>query len=377
MQAGAAATLRFIDAEVNYKCLELCCIVVTTGPKYRDSWLDNGTMRLICPNCGAQYEVADDAIPPSGRDVQCSNCGHAWFQHQSLAEIDEAEVVEAFAQTEPAPAQPEQAPVSDPVLPHTPEPAAPEPEHVAAAVVETPPEPIAEPVVEPVAEPVIEPVADPVVAATPIEPPVVAAAAPIHDPAPQPRNSLDDNLLAVLREEAEREVAQRRAEAARGLEVQTELGIEALAAAPAPPPPPPMSAASKPKTQDFSYLSSDADLDTTVPEASVRPAARRDLLPDVEVISSTLRSSSGAGDDDNPMPDLPPIRRSGGFRSGFLLAVLLAVIVVVAYVLAPSLAEQFPAAKGTLDAYVATIDALRLWVGSVVANLTGILESQS
>lgn len=37
-------------------------------------------MRLICPNCGAQYDVADDAIAESGRDVQCSNCNHIWFQ---------------------------------------------------------------------------------------------------------------------------------------------------------------------------------------------------------------------------------------------------------------------------------------------------------
>lgn len=37
-------------------------------------------MRLICPNCPAQYEVPEDAIPPAGRDVQCSNCGHMWFQ---------------------------------------------------------------------------------------------------------------------------------------------------------------------------------------------------------------------------------------------------------------------------------------------------------
>lgn len=37
-------------------------------------------MRLICPNCDAHYEVGDDAIPESGRDVQCSACGTAWFQ---------------------------------------------------------------------------------------------------------------------------------------------------------------------------------------------------------------------------------------------------------------------------------------------------------
>ncbi len=37
-------------------------------------------MRLICPNCVAQYEVDENVIPAEGRDVQCANCGHNWFQ---------------------------------------------------------------------------------------------------------------------------------------------------------------------------------------------------------------------------------------------------------------------------------------------------------
>lgn len=37
-------------------------------------------MRLQCPNCDAEYEVDSAAIPQEGRDVQCSNCGHGWFQ---------------------------------------------------------------------------------------------------------------------------------------------------------------------------------------------------------------------------------------------------------------------------------------------------------
>ncbi|MES2145593.1 MAG: zinc-ribbon domain-containing protein [Pseudomonadota bacterium] len=315
-------------------------------------------MRLICPNCGAQYEVADDAIPPSGRDVQCSNCGHAWFQHPALNEMDEAEVVASGTPS----SDPEPTPEPQPQPAETPAPAEPSPAPAAdatQALPEADPESSSEPA--------------PAIAPAPTETAVAAALGATPQPA---QRSIDDSLLAVLREEAEREVAQRRAEAARGIETQSELGIDAaMAAVPRPPPPAeaPRRGASK---QDFSYLSSDADLDTTLPEASVRPAARRDLLPDVEVISSTLRSSSAASDDDNPMPDLPPIRRSGGFRSGFLLSVLLAVIVVVAYVMAPGLAEQFPAAKGALDAYVAAIDALRLWVGTMVASLNGMLESQ-
>ncbi|MFY0692836.1 MAG: zinc-ribbon domain-containing protein [Paracoccaceae bacterium] len=36
-------------------------------------------MRLICPNCKAEYEVDASLLPPEGRDVQCSNCNHTWF----------------------------------------------------------------------------------------------------------------------------------------------------------------------------------------------------------------------------------------------------------------------------------------------------------
>ncbi|NOX39819.1 MAG: hypothetical protein GXP05_04695 [Alphaproteobacteria bacterium] len=42
-------------------------------------------MRLVCPNCAAQYEVDDSAIPENGRDVQCANCGNTWFQGPAAA----------------------------------------------------------------------------------------------------------------------------------------------------------------------------------------------------------------------------------------------------------------------------------------------------
>lgn len=50
-------------------------------------------MRLVCPNCVAQYEVADGTIPVTGRDVQCANCNHIWFQDAAfkLSATDMAE----------------------------------------------------------------------------------------------------------------------------------------------------------------------------------------------------------------------------------------------------------------------------------------------
>ena len=35
-------------------------------------------MRLICPRCGAQYEIDAAAVPAGGRDVECSACDHVW-----------------------------------------------------------------------------------------------------------------------------------------------------------------------------------------------------------------------------------------------------------------------------------------------------------
>ncbi len=42
-------------------------------------------MRLVCPSCAAQYEIDQALLPAEGRDVQCSACGHVWFQGPSAA----------------------------------------------------------------------------------------------------------------------------------------------------------------------------------------------------------------------------------------------------------------------------------------------------
>src|SRR6056297_1821927 len=111
-------------------------LIEDRGPENGDTeQATGGTMRLNCPNCGAQYEVPEAVIPTSGRDVQCSNCGDTWFQHHPDHAPAEAEdLPEEYA------AQPEAAaPEADPDPAPAPEP---EPE----------PEPGPEPVPDPVAE---------------------------------------------------------------------------------------------------------------------------------------------------------------------------------------------------------------------------------
>ena len=119
-------------------------------------------MRLICPSCGAQYEVDESVIPDGGRDVQCSNCGHAWFQ-QSARQLRDEAGEEAF---EPAGAEPPAPAATGPAAGAAPEPAAPWAEHD-----EEPDEP--------------------------------AEAVPEPAPAPErARRTLDDAVRNVLREEA-------------------------------------------------------------------------------------------------------------------------------------------------------------------------------
>lgn len=72
-------------------------------------------MRIVCPNCGAQYDIADDAIPEGGRDVQCSSCAHTWFQTEKPAAVGRkrSELLLNTPAVDPPPRKPLDAAVSD------------------------------------------------------------------------------------------------------------------------------------------------------------------------------------------------------------------------------------------------------------------------
>ncbi|MFT4014918.1 MAG: zinc-ribbon domain-containing protein [Paracoccus sp. (in: a-proteobacteria)] len=48
-------------------------------------------MRLTCPRCQAQYDIPDAVIPSTGREVECSACGHVWHQAAASAPENPAE----------------------------------------------------------------------------------------------------------------------------------------------------------------------------------------------------------------------------------------------------------------------------------------------
>lgn len=298
-------------------------------------------MRLTCPNCGAEYEVDASAIPETGRDVQCSNCGHAWFQLPP--DVEAAREAEAEVFDEPPPLAVESA--AD-----APRPA------LAGGLSEEEGEDEGEGDEPPVSRP--------------------AAAAPRDR---QPR-TLDETVLAVLREEAEREAVARRAEALRTIETQPELGLDsavagAVAASAA------AERAVREKAREVEVIPSAEEIaiEAGLPPPSARPGSRRELLPDIEEINSTLRAARDRSEEEDlPPADETPARPGrSGFRSGFVLMLVLAAALVFTYGMAPRLSQQIPGAAPALGAYVETVDGLRLWLDGLIRQATGAVEEAS
>ena len=331
-------------------------------------------MRLVCPNCDAEYEVDDAAIPRDGRDVQCSNCGHAWFQ--AHPEIEAEAEAEADLYEAPAGVVAEEAEAATPLEldedDEVHEPAA--AVSVAETVAEVPP-------VEQAAA--VEDVAAdldsaPLVQATAVEDvpevePVTAVEeeAAVEQVRPRTR-TLDETVLAVLREEAEREAASRRAEAAPApvIESQTEMPLAApqdqggMAAA----------------VRRIARMRAEA-AETVEAEVEPEPApkSRGQMFPAIEEINSTLRATGDRGQDEgdsmvDTLPDLTTPR--GGFRRGFMTLVVLALLIVALYLAAPMIGERIPALAGAAETYVAVVDAARVWLDvnlrALVATLRGL-----
>jgi predicted Zn finger-like uncharacterized protein len=289
-------------------------------------------MRLICRNCDAQYEVDDAAIPPYGRDVQCSGCGHAWFQMRA----------DAVPQLRPG--------VSAPVDPVGPD--------LAAAV-------WSDPGVLTKDDPAhTEPLTDEG------PPPVLPEA---QEDAGLRRRGLDDTVLEVLREEAAREAAVRRAEAPPPIEVQTDLGL-------APPPPPPLLSPSVflAARERFADLSVSPDELTSEDDMQPLPASRRELFPDIEEINSTLRASSEPrGDESEAETETYVEADRRGFRTGFVMIILIAVLLSLLYAMAPRIVAAVPASESAMQAYVDGVDWARLGVDAALQSAIRSLRSLS
>jgi predicted Zn finger-like uncharacterized protein len=343
-------------------------------------------MRLICPNCGAQYDVPVDVIPATGRDVQCSNCAHTWFQRHP---DQDAELAEELGQPLP---DPEWDPEDEvPTAPPVPE-RAPEPEPASEA---EPPRPPRRPTPRPAPD-VYDDDDEPI-------------------PAVPNRRSLDPEMAELFREERDFEARQREAE---GLEMQPDLGLSApdedeqtrrsrqarerMARLKGEEPEAP-----RPVTRRPSVVRRPSDVAPRTPSGPVPGAApradtmadsaahvsaeataaaaaagsRRDLLPDVDEINQTLRTNAQVRKTTSrtytPSTAHEPEKAGGGFGLGFGLVVLIAALLVGVYVYAPQIGAAVPQVEPVLAGYTETVNDGRRWLDGQVTALLTMLDGMS
>ncbi len=109
-------------------------------------------------------------------------------------------------------------------------------------------------------------------------------------------------------------------------------------------------------------------------EASTSAAAlgsRRNLLPDIEEINSSLRPDA-AQTAEQIDDDLP--QKRGGFRRGFMIIVILALIALAAYIFAPQISAAVPQLEPVLTSYVIWVNEMRIWLDQ---QLQGLIASET
>lgn len=288
-------------------------------------------MRLKCPNCSAQYEIDASLIPVDGRDVQCSSCGHTWFQLR-----------EQPAASEPAPLPQEPAEAPDwGVTPEdldedeiSEEDVAPRPASAAVA-------------------PAPSPVPAPTPSATPHVDDEDGDEEPVPEPAaavPSPR-PVDKAVLDILKEEADREMAARRGEAA-PIETQADFGAATQS---------PEEGPSRAWRERVSRIEYAEDMRRREEELEAARAYEKrnksELLPDIEDINSSLTPDHPASDGGH-----------GSFRAGFALTLGLAAVLLLAYVYAAEIATAVPATEPILISYVDVANAARDRIDALLAG---------
>lgn len=344
-------------------------------------------MRLSCPNCGAQYEVPAEVIPENGRDVQCSNCGHTWFQvhpdHDAEMSADLGASVpdEGWSPEEPSVEEP-QTSAEDADHPAIDEDEVQPPEMAFDEEDEDQPEEPSHAPHDPIESAVHSMVndLDPTAETDPrdrLEPAPQSQFEPHAaeeegerfpvSPSPRPRRQIDPDVRDVLRQEAEHEAQLRARDNDGGLETQPDLGLDAPVSAPTTDP---RAAEARARTRRMRGLPETPDIsedaDTTEDDLH---ATRRDLLPDIDEINSTLRSTDERSPEEHPVVAMGARRRRRvGFRLGFGFTMLAASFVLLAYVYNKEIIAAWPAGEPYVNTFVDTMNAARLWLDTRITE---------
>lgn len=374
-------------------------------------------MRITCPNCRAQYDVDSSMIPEAGRDVQCSSCAHTWLvshtgenvaeekpqAEQRLPEEVEAEAVsdageEAETWDEVTPAPDEESTAHAEAVAKTtaveeatsdeeseattgegepddgaPEDSDPDPDDRFRAAIERSREDASEPdrdEGEAFRASIRDAVAKPDAAHSETD--------PVDADGDEDTPALDDEVADILREEAEFEATRRRSEVPPpAFEPQGDLGLDE-------------DRPSDVLRERLDRMRGDGVPEPTIAstvasgdiEGSTLTGPRRERLPDIEEINSSLRPSTGEEEVELPMSmsELTEARRSG-FRTGFAAVVLLVAVLVGGYIYAPQIIRAIPATEPAMISYVEIANSARDRIDGMMAKaisgLNGLTGSGS
>ena len=178
------------------------------------------------------------------------------------------------------------------------------------------------------------------------------------------RRELDPGITEVLREEAERESAARASESG-GLETQPELGLSEK--------PDDAERRSAEAQARMARLRGETEEDSAEEDEDEGPdpGTRRNLLPDIDEINSSLDSDSSDPSAVHPSDaaEVASAKQPGGFRRGFRTIILLALLGFVLYVFAPQISTTIPAVEGPLESYVQMVDGARIWFHEMVDGM--------
>lgn len=317
-------------------------------------------MRLICPNCGAQYEVAADAIPENGRDVQCSNCGHTWFENPGASVAAEEELSAAEESTFD---QNEESTLSDEVGSDEPdfyedEDAGIDDSSGSDVEFDDDAEIEADADAETEEDAQDDTSEDNDDASDDTEIDETASNAPVG------RHELESSVASILREEADREQSARREESP--LEIQTDLPIE------------PAAETGSETRSRIARLKGEEDANAAAVAAlAASEASRKETLPDIDEISDTLRSNAERGEVVPPSPEEVEETKKTGFRWGFWGILFLILFAVLLYLFSDMIVAAVPALEGPVTQYAGLVDGLRSSINGLAENAVSSLEGDA
>jgi predicted Zn finger-like uncharacterized protein len=259
-------------------------------------------MRLICPNCSAEYEIPDDAIPEGGRDLQCSSCGIAWF-----SKLDETDSLpQATSQAEPTQVEPKA--VSDQKQPiSNPRPLGPSPALNTSA--NLPP--------------------------------------------------LDTAVAEVLRQEAAVEVRRRSNDGAGGVESQPDLGLDALGGTAT------AQRHARETRERLARIRGVPEQASAAGSGLTTPLPETDKtadLPDLEALNSSLRQAEGDVSMASLSNSAPAFYQQAGFFAGFLFIVSIAAVLALTYSQTGLISQIVPDLSEPLEYYQMAVDQARGWL---------------